>query len=249
MLETSTSPQQPPQQCEPRVYRNSSDLVAHHFALPGMYPGANFKAEGTHCPEIAHAHRTARAGPSKVAKNPSPAVSISRPRNCCSSRRTASWWLSSIRANRSPTRAGSLGGPDNVSNRRSPARGPSAPRGAPVRNSSTCHRSGRCRSPTGYGRCPALDQLRVGNALGHVAAAPFPPSVIHAMKHQRGNADAGRTSRTSISVFMRISLAAAAGLRSSAATRPPLRKPHLRQARASEPRCRPTRPIIVRSRR
>jgi hypothetical protein len=36
---------------------------------------------------VIHAHRMARAGPSKVARNPSPAVSTSRPRNRASSRR------------------------------------------------------------------------------------------------------------------------------------------------------------------
>jgi len=37
---------------------------------------------------IARAHRIARAGPSKLAKNPSPAVSISRPRKRASRART-----------------------------------------------------------------------------------------------------------------------------------------------------------------
>src|SRR5207237_9602239 len=41
---------------------------------------------------IASAARTAWAGWSKVAKNPSPAVSTSRPRNRWSSPRTAAWW-------------------------------------------------------------------------------------------------------------------------------------------------------------
>src|SRR5215210_40764 len=41
------------------------------------------------------AHRIARAGPSKLAKNPSPAVSFSSPRNRLSSRRTRAWWRSS----------------------------------------------------------------------------------------------------------------------------------------------------------
>jgi len=41
---------------------------------------------------IASAARTASAGCSKMTKNPSPAVSTSRPRNRWSSRRTAAWW-------------------------------------------------------------------------------------------------------------------------------------------------------------
>src|SRR5438445_7527075 len=43
---------------------------------------------------IEPAHRTARAGPSKVARNPSPAVSTSLPLKRSSSRRTAAWWAS-----------------------------------------------------------------------------------------------------------------------------------------------------------
>jgi hypothetical protein len=54
---------------------------------------------------IACAARIARAVPSKVAKNPSPAVSRSWPRNRASSRRTIAWWRASrSRQARSPTR-------------------------------------------------------------------------------------------------------------------------------------------------
>jgi hypothetical protein len=45
---------------------------------------------------IASAHRTARAGPSNVAKNPSPAVSTSTPRNRTSNPRTTAWCRSII---------------------------------------------------------------------------------------------------------------------------------------------------------
>ena len=44
---------------------------------------------------ISRAHEIARAGPSKLAKNPSPAVSISMPRYRASSIRTSSWCRSS----------------------------------------------------------------------------------------------------------------------------------------------------------
>ena len=57
---------------------------------------------------IAVAQRTARTGPSNIAKNPSPAVSSSSPRNSASRRRTIALWRS--RRSRQPHVA-ELGGP------------------------------------------------------------------------------------------------------------------------------------------
>ena len=55
---------------------------------------------------IAHAHLMARAGPSKLAKKPLPAVSISRPENRTNRRLTTAWccWSSSFHR-RSPSSA------------------------------------------------------------------------------------------------------------------------------------------------
>ena len=63
----------------------------------------------------ASAQRIARAGPSKLARKPSPAVSISLPRKRSSWRRTAAWCASSSsRQRRSPSSVALLGRADDV---------------------------------------------------------------------------------------------------------------------------------------
>jgi hypothetical protein len=70
---------------------DAADLAVHELALTGVEAGAYIDAE------LAHAlrdrtQRIARVGPSKLAKNPSPAVSSSWPRKRASSLRTRLWW-------------------------------------------------------------------------------------------------------------------------------------------------------------
>ena len=55
-------------------------FVVDELALAGVQAGANLEASSRTDVAIARAHRIARAGPSNAAKNPSPAVSTSRPR-------------------------------------------------------------------------------------------------------------------------------------------------------------------------
>ena len=64
-----------------------ADLAVDELALAGVEAGAHLEAElAARASTIAQAQRMARAGPSKAAKKPSPAVSISRPRKRASSR-------------------------------------------------------------------------------------------------------------------------------------------------------------------
>ena len=65
--------------------RDAGNLAVGDLALTGVQPGPNLDVE---LAERVEAARTARAGPSKAAKNPSPAVSSSRPWKRASSRRT-----------------------------------------------------------------------------------------------------------------------------------------------------------------
>src|SRR4029453_3557740 len=67
---------------------DSADLPLHQLALPGVQASADFDAEGTG--RVSNSARGPyRSGrPSKVAKNPAPAVSTACPRKRTSSRRT-----------------------------------------------------------------------------------------------------------------------------------------------------------------
>ena len=85
------------------MHGNPADLLVDGFGLSGMQARPDRDAQLGDC-LIASAARTAWAGCSKVAKNPSPAVSTSRPRNRWSSRRTAAWWAATSRCHaRSPS--------------------------------------------------------------------------------------------------------------------------------------------------
>ena len=82
MPETSTSPG-PGLRGDPRadVHGDAGELVADDLALAGVDACADLEPElRARRRPIARAQRIARAGPSKLARNPSPAVSISRPR-------------------------------------------------------------------------------------------------------------------------------------------------------------------------
>ena len=70
----------------------------------GMFAARISRPRSPSVRRTACAHAIARAGPSKLAKTPSPAVSISRPRNLAISDRTAAWWRAiSSRQARSPS--------------------------------------------------------------------------------------------------------------------------------------------------
>lgn len=58
---------------------DASNLGIDHLDLARMHTGANLKTEAPDFSDASIALRAAAAGPSKVAKNPSPAVLISRP--------------------------------------------------------------------------------------------------------------------------------------------------------------------------
>ena len=65
---------------------DSGDFAVGEFALAGVQAGADVEADLRRVSTIAQAQRIARAGPSKEAKKPSPAVSTSWPRkrpSCC----------------------------------------------------------------------------------------------------------------------------------------------------------------------
>ena len=59
---------------------DSCDLFVDELTLARVQACAYVEAELAHGLAIADAHRIARAGPSKDARNPSPAVSTSTPR-------------------------------------------------------------------------------------------------------------------------------------------------------------------------
>jgi hypothetical protein len=70
------------------VNRDPTHLALELLALAGVQAGANLEAEVAHrVDDRARAQRIARAGPSKLAKKPSPAVSSSFPWNRASCRR------------------------------------------------------------------------------------------------------------------------------------------------------------------
>ena len=62
------------------VHRDAGQLVPDNLDLARMQAAANRDPEPANASSTATAQRIARAGPSKDARNPSPAVSISRPR-------------------------------------------------------------------------------------------------------------------------------------------------------------------------
>src|SRR4051794_36101364 len=51
------------------------DVIALDLDLPGVHPAPDLKVEGPNSLHMLVAQRTARAGPSKVARNPSPRAS------------------------------------------------------------------------------------------------------------------------------------------------------------------------------
>ena len=92
MLETSTSPGPAwPATRAPMWTAMPGELVAGDLALAGVQAGADLEPEPRDgVRSSACAQRIARAGPSKVARKPSPAVSTSRPRkraSCAPDRR------------------------------------------------------------------------------------------------------------------------------------------------------------------
>ena len=89
VLDTSTSPRRPARDARADVHGDAAELVADHLALARVQPGADSMPSRRTSSRTARAQRTARAGPSKAARKPSPAVSISRPRKRSSSRRTS----------------------------------------------------------------------------------------------------------------------------------------------------------------
>jgi hypothetical protein len=70
------------------VHCDAADVLALHLDLARVHTAADLQTERRRAVTIALAHRTARAGPSKVARKPSPSVLISRPRKRSISRRT-----------------------------------------------------------------------------------------------------------------------------------------------------------------
>ena len=61
------------------VHRDARDLSVLELHFPCADPPGR-RCRATPPPSISDAHRTARAGPSKIARKPSPVVAISRPR-------------------------------------------------------------------------------------------------------------------------------------------------------------------------
>ena len=70
------------------VDANASDVITNGLDLTGVKPGADLQSPAFRIPSrMAHPHRMARAGPSNVARKPSPVVFTSLPLKRSSSRR------------------------------------------------------------------------------------------------------------------------------------------------------------------
>ena len=108
-----------------------SPMTSHS---PVCRPGADFETESADGLPIAWAQRIARIGPSKVAKKPSPAVSISRPRNRPSCWRTSAWWRSTSSRQRASPSSASFAVEPTMSVKRTVARTVSGCYGTEVRN-------------------------------------------------------------------------------------------------------------------
>src|SRR5439155_22049992 len=67
------------------------DRRAEHLALAGVQPGPDIEPELAHGIAYGACAADRSAGPSKVARKPSPAVSTSEPRQRSSSRLTSAW--------------------------------------------------------------------------------------------------------------------------------------------------------------
>src|SRR5437867_1037840 len=117
---------------------------------------------------IARAHRIARAGPSKLAKKPSPAVSSSRPRNRSSWRRITTWCEERSSAQRWSPRSDALAVEPTMSVKRtvlSTVSGSASPH-APERKLRL--RWDRLDEPDGLITVGDLDPFRLGDPLRHV---------------------------------------------------------------------------------
>ena len=101
VLETSTSPGPA---CEtiraPMLTAMPPGFCPRSSHSPVCNPARISSPRSATASRTAIAQRIARAGPSKVAKNPSPAVSISRPEKWSSSLRTTAWCCSRNSAQR-----------------------------------------------------------------------------------------------------------------------------------------------------
>src|SRR6185437_3664553 len=140
------------------------------------------------------AQRTARAGPSKVAKNPSPAVFTSRPRNAANSLRTIAWCRSSNPHHAwSPTRE-VLGRPHNVREQHS--------RKHAIHVAYRAYARQERLHLVEYGILVAypwqvvvagqLDEARTGNACGHPASfREVHVTVVRAVYDQCRHGDSG----------------------------------------------------------
>ena len=198
VCETSTSPG-PASEAIARagVDGDAADLRAVELALAGVDArrGSRRRAAGRHR-RIASAQRTARAGPSKVARKPSPAVSTSRPRKRSSSRRTAaSWALEQLAPAAVAELDGPLGRADDVGEEDGGQhavglRVPAACRSGTPRS----RRRSRRRSPAEiqWSSPGQLDELRARDPGGEVAALRDVDVVVAgAVEHERRHLDRG----------------------------------------------------------
>ena len=81
VLDTSTSPGAPSAPTRaPMLHRHPRDVIAQHLALAGVHAGTDLYPEGPAPSDDRLGASDARAGPSKVARKPSPVVLISGPR-------------------------------------------------------------------------------------------------------------------------------------------------------------------------
>jgi len=87
---TSPGPASPPTRAPicTAIPARSLPTISHS---PVCTPQRTSSPSGCTASRIAPAQRTARAGPSKAARKPSPVVLISRPRCCCSTSQTLRW--------------------------------------------------------------------------------------------------------------------------------------------------------------
>jgi len=66
------------------VHGYAANIVTADLDFAGVQTDANVKCKSEAASRIAHAQRIARAGPSKVARKPSPVAFTSRPRKAVS---------------------------------------------------------------------------------------------------------------------------------------------------------------------
>ena len=155
------------------VHGEASDVVRQDLDLADVKPARISSPSSLTSSRMAMAQRTARAGPSNVARNPSPTTLTSFPPNRSSCRRTTRLWSASRRL---PADVAELGGAsrrsDDVGEQDRREHSPRIGRGSDTRDEVLDLRHDRflVAGPDQVVGSGQLDVSGVGNVLGEVAA-------------------------------------------------------------------------------